>query len=169
MITKNTTLKKVLELGKACKKCGHCCSHGSGALDEGDLKKIAKFLETSEKELKKTCLEEIEKFNTKRLRPVTVKKDKPYGRCVFFNKEKGCVIHQVKPLECKTGNCSEHGEDLSLWFTLNYYLNADDPGSVRQYAAYLKSGGKTLKGGKLDEVVPDKKTLKKILEYKILR
>lgn len=169
MISKNTSLKKALELGKKCDKCGHCCSHGSGALADDDLKKIAKFLKTTEKELKKTCLEEIEKFNTKRLRPVTIKTKKPYGRCVFFNEKKGCVIHPVKPLECKTGNCSEHGEDLSLWFMLNYFVNPDDPESVRQYAAYSKSGGKTLKGGKLEEIVPDKKTLKKILEYKILR
>lgn len=169
MISKKTNLKKVLELGKICKKCGHCCSHGSGALADGDLKKITKFLKTTEKELKKTCLEEVEKFNTKRLRPITIKTKKPYGRCVFFNKKKGCVIHLVKPLECKVGNCSEHGENLSLWFMLNYFINPDDPESIRQYAAYLRSGGKTLKGGKLEEIVPDKKQLKKILEYKILR
>ncbi|MBW2984994.1 YkgJ family cysteine cluster protein [Candidatus Woesearchaeota archaeon] len=169
MITKKTKLKKVLELGKKCKKCGHCCSHGSGALADDDLKKIAGFLKTTEEELKKTCLEEVEKFNTKRLRPVTVKTTKPYGRCAFFNKEKGCVIHPVKPLECKIGNCSKHGEDLSLWFMLNYFVNPDDPESVRQYASYLIRGGKTLKGGKLKEIVPDKKQLRKILEYKILR
>lgn len=169
MISKKTPLKKALELGKACDKCGHCCSHGAGALADDDLKKIAKFLKTTENELKKTCLEEIEKFNTKRLRPIIIKKGKPYGRCVFLDEKKGCRIHSVKPLECKVGNCSEHGEDLSLWFMLNYFVNPDDPESVRQYAAYLKSGGKTLKGGKLEEIVPDKKTLKKILEYKILR
>ena len=66
MISKKTKLKKVLELGKKCKKCGHCCSHGSGALADDDLKKIAKFLKTTEEELKKTCLEDVERFNTKR-------------------------------------------------------------------------------------------------------
>ena len=166
MINKNTKLKKVLELGKSCKKCGHCCSHGAGALADDDLAKIAKFLKTTEKELKKTCLEEVERFNTTRLRPVLIKKDKPYGRCVFFDNKKGCKIHTVKPLECKVGSCSdEHGEQLSLWFMLNYFVNAKDPESVRQYASYLKTSGKTLKG----ELVPDKKKLNEILKYEILR
>ncbi len=169
MISKKTKLSKVLEIGKKCKKCGHCCSHGSGALADNDLKKIAKFLKTTEKELKKTCLVEVERFNTKRLRPITIKIKKPYGRCVFFNKEKGCKIHAVKPIECRMGNCSEHGEDLSLWFMLNYFVNANDAESVRQYAAYLIHGGKTLKGGKLEELVPDEKKLNDILKYKILR
>jgi Fe-S-cluster containining protein len=169
MITKKTSLKKALELGKKCKKCGHCCSHGSGALVGDDLKKIAKLLKSTEAELKKTCLQEVERFNTKRLRPVTIKKGKPYGRCIFFNDKKGCVIHTVKPLECKIGNCSEHGEDLSLWFMLNYFIDANDPESVRQFAAYLKSGGKTLKGSKLKDIIPDKKKLNQILKYKILR
>lgn len=169
MIAKNTNLKKALELGKSCKKCGHCCSHGSGALADDDLKKIAKFLKTTEKELKKTCLDEVERFNTKRLRPIIIKKGKPYGRCIFLDENEGCKINSVKPLECKVGNCSEHGEQLSLWFMLNYFVNADDPESVRQYAAYLKTGGKMLKGGKLEEIVPDKEKLNKILKYKILR
>lgn len=169
MISKKTGKNKILEIGNKCKKCGHCCSHGSGALDDNDLKKIAKFLKTTEKELKKTCLDEVERFNTKRLRPITIKTTKPYGKCVFFNKEKGCVIHEVKPLECKIGNCSEHGEDLSLWFMLNYFVNPDDPESVRQYASYLIRGGKTLKGGRIEEIVVDKNKLKKILDYKILR
>jgi Fe-S-cluster containining protein len=169
MIIKKTKLSKVLEHGKKCKKCGHCCSHGSGSLAEGDLKKIADFLKTSEEEVRKLCFEEVERFNTKRLRPRSIKINKPYGRCIFFNKTQGCLIHPVKPLECKVGNCSDKGEELSLWFMLNYFVNPNDPESVRQYSAYLKSGGKTLKGGKLDEIVPDKKELKKIMEYEKLR
>lgn len=169
MIIKKTNKNKILEIGSKCKKCGHCCNYGSGTLDDNDLKKIAKFLKTTEKELNKTCLEEVERFNTKRLRPLIIKKDKPYGRCVFLDEKKGCKINEVKPLECKVGNCSEHGEDLSLWFMLNYFVNPDDPESVRQYASYLIRGGKTLKGGRIEEIVPDKKQLKKILDYKILR
>ena len=169
MISKKTKLKKVLELGKKCKKCGHCCSHGSGALADDDLKKIAKFLKTTEKELEKTCLEEVERFNTKRLRPIIIKKGKPYGRCIFLDDKKGCKINPAKPLECKVGNCSKHGEDLSLWFMLNYFVDPDDPESVRQYASYLIRGGKTLKGGRIEEIVVDKKKLKEILNYKILR
>ncbi len=167
-VTRKTKLSKVLELGEKCSKCGHCCSHGAGALADEDLAKIAAFLKTTEKELKKTCLEEVERFNTKRLRPILIKKSKPYGRCVFLDEKTGCKINDVKPLECKIGNCSEYGEQLSLWFMLNYFVNPNDPESVRQYSAYLKTGGKTLKGGKLEELVPDKNRLSAILNYKIL-
>ena len=42
-ITKSLTKKQALELGKYCKKCGSCCSYGSGALVNDDLKKLASF------------------------------------------------------------------------------------------------------------------------------
>ena len=166
-VKKNTPLKKVLELGRACKRCGHCCRHGSGALVKDDLKNIAIFLGINQEELKKEYLEEIEKFHTRLLRPKIIKQGKPYGQCVFLD-GKDCKIQKVKPLECKIGNCSEHGEELSLWFMLNHFVNKNDAQSIRDFATYLKAGGKTLQGGKLEDFVPDKNRLKKILSYKIL-
>lgn len=171
-----TPLKKILGLGSVCRKCGHCCSHGSGFLIKKDHKRIAKALGISEKKLKERYLEEIEKFNTRLYRPKLKKfegkENLPYGKCVFL-KEKGtemlCKIHKVKPLQCKVGNCSKHGEKLNLWFTLSYFLNENDPESIRQYAVYLKSGGKTLKGAELNKLIKDKEKLNKILNYKILR
>ena len=41
--------------------------------------------------------------------------------------------------------------------------------SVRQFAQYLKAGGKTLPGGELNDLVPDKKQLREILSYERLR
>lgn len=169
MITKNTPLKEILEVGKECKRCGHCCQYGSGFLAHDDLKNISKFLGIKEKELKEKYLEEIDQFNTKRLRPKLLKKDKPYGPCTFFDKNIGCKIQKVKPTQCRTGNCSEQGEALSIWFTLNYFVNKDDPESIRQFNAYLKSGGKTLPGGSLKDFVADEKQLKKILSYEVLK
>ena len=172
IITRHTPLKRVLELGMQCDRCGHCCSHGSGFLAREDHRKIAKFLKISEKELKERYLEEIEKFNTKLWRPKLKKgqgkENLPYGKCVFLTDNK-CGIHKAKPLQCKIGNCFEHGEKLSLWFTLNCFLNENDPESVRQYAVYIKSGGKTLKGAELKNLVKDREKLKKILNYGILR
>jgi len=52
---------------------------------------------------------------------------------------------------------------------LNYLVNKNDPESIRQYAAYLKSGGKTIPGGKLEELIPDKEKLKKILNFEQLK
>jgi len=98
-----------------------------------------------------------------------LRKGKPYGKCIFFDKEVGCRIHEVKPLECKVSmGCKDYGEQLSLWFMLNHFVNKDDAESIRQFATYLKSGGKTLPQAELKDLVPDKVKLKKILSYEIL-
>ena len=124
----------------------------------------------TEKELKENYLEEVEKFNTKLFRPKILRKNNPYGKCIFFNEKIGCKIHEVKPLECKISmGCKPYGEQLSLWFVLNHFVNKQDPESIRQYAAYLKSGGKALQGAKLDELVPDKEKLRKILSFEMLQ
>jgi Fe-S-cluster containining protein len=169
-IKRKTPLSEVLKLGKTCSACGHCCRHGSGALVRGDLKKIAEKLGMTEKEVKDRYLEESRKFHTAMLKPRLIKEaGKPYGKCVFLTPDNKCSIQEVKPLQCAIGNCTEHGEELNLWFTLNYYLNENDPESIRQYAVYLKCGGKTLPGAELDELIKDKEKLRKILEYKIMR
>ena len=171
-LTKNTPVNEVLKLTHPC-KCEACtvgCRHGSGFLVEEDIEKIAKFLEITEDVLKKEFLEEVEKFNTKKYRPRILRKEKQYGRCIFFDREIGCKIHEVKPLECKVAmGCKSYGEQLSLWFMLNHFVNEKDPESVRQFATYLKSGGKTLPGGNLEELVPDKEKLRKILQYEMLK
>ena len=108
-------------------------------------------------------------FNKTFFKPKLLKKDKPYGKCVFFDGNK-CTIHPVKPLQCKTSiNCKEYGEKLAKWFMLNHIIDVDDPESVRQYASYLKTGGKKLPGASLEELVPDKDRLKKILNFEILK
>jgi|TARA_B100002003_G_C13894555_1_gene436064 Fe-S-cluster containining protein len=167
-ISTKTSLKDVLKLAEDCKKCNNCCKYSSGYLIEGDSKKIAKFLNISEKKLKEDFLEEGEKYNTKLLRPKMLKKDKPYGECIFLDEKEGCSIHEVKPLHCKVGGCNEHGEDLHLWFTINYFVNKTDPESIRQWAAYLKTHP-TITGGHLQDLVPDEKKLKQILNFEILR
>ena len=169
-LTKNTDVKEVLKLANPC-KCEACtvgCRHGSGFLVDEDIKNIAKFMNISEEVLKKEFLEEVEKFNTKRFRPKILRKDEPYGKCIFFDEEIGCKIHEAKPLECKISmGCKDYGEKLSLWFMLNHFVNKEDAESVRQYASYLKSGGKTLEGAELKDLVPNKNKLKKILKFEI--
>ena len=165
MIKKNTKLKKVLEIASECDRCGYCCTHGAGFLEPEDIPKMAKHLEVTEEQLKKVFLEESEVFHTKAFKPKLLRQGKPYGVCIFYDEKFGCTINKVKPLQCKAGNCKKHGDDLQVWFKLNYFLNPEDPQSVRDYAVYLDSGGKTLEGGKLNEIIPDKKKLKKILNY----
>jgi Fe-S-cluster containining protein len=173
LIKKNTQLKEVLKLASPC-KCGSCnngCRFGSGALAEGDLRKIADHLGISKQRLKKEYLREVELFNKKVHKPRLLnKKDKVYGKCIFFDEKIGCKIHQVKPLECRTSiQCKDYGQDLSLWFMLNHIIDFNDPEAVRQYANYIKSGGKTLKDSNLSDVVPDKAKLKRILNYELLK
>lgn len=173
MIHKNTPLKEVLKLAAPCKcnACNHGCKYGSGSLAGDDAKKIAKFLEISEEELKKGFLEEVELFNKKLFRPKLMReKGKAYGQCVFYDEQKGCTIHEVKPLECKTSiSCKGYGEDLSIWFMANHVVDPNDAESIRQYANYIKSGGKLIPGASLRELVPDKEKLRKILSYEILK
>ena len=170
-LAKDTPINEVLELSNPC-KCDACtvgCRHGSGFLVEEDIPRIAKFMGITQDVLKKEFLEEVEKFNTKRFRPRILRKDKPYGKCIFFDEEIGCKVHDVKPLECKVSmGCKDYGEQLSLWFMLNHFVNKDDAESIRQFASYLKTDGKTLEGAELKDLVPDKEKLRKILELKII-
>lgn len=170
-LTKSTPVEEVLKLSNPC-KCESCtvgCRHGSGFLVKEDIPRIAKFMGITEEVLKKDFLEEVEKFNTKKYRPKILRKNKPYGKCIFFDGEIGCKVHEVKPLECKISmGCKDFGENLSLWFMLNHFVNKDDAESVRQYASYLKTSGKTLRGAELKDLVPDKEKLKKILSLEIL-
>ncbi len=153
-----------------CNACSHGCKFGSGSLAGNDAEKIAEFLNIPEEELKKGFLEEVELFGKRLQRPKLIReKGKPYGRCVFYGDETGCTIHQAKPLECKTSiSCKDYGEELSIWFMLNHIIDTDEPESVRQYAQYIKSGGKLIPGASLEEMVPDKERLRKILNYEIL-
>jgi len=168
-ISIKTSKEEVLKKAQDCQKCGHCCKYSSGYMADDDSEKMAKFLGITEEELKNKFLEEGEKFNTKRMRPKLIKKEgKPYGECVFFNDKQGCTIQPVKPIHCKVGGCNEHGEAIHLWFTLNYFVNKTDPESIRQWATYLKNHP-TIVGGQLEELVPDKKRLDKILGYDIMK
>ena len=162
IITKNTPIEMLLALGKECAMCGHCCEYGSGIMTENDISRLSKHLNLSREELMNSFLEPITKFNTTLHKPKLDKK--PFGQCIFYIGSKGCKIHNAKPLNCRLANCKEHGEDINLWFTLKHFVNPEDSTSIREYAYYLKAGGKTLPGFSLKELVKDQNKLKKILE-----
>ncbi len=172
-ITKETPTEKILKLSPPC-RCGGCehgCTVGSGIFLDHEIIPLAKFLNISEEELKEKHLEKIEKFNTTKYRPKTKKGwFKKYGKCTFYDDKKGCTIHAVKPFECKiSSGCNGVGDDIIAWFNLNHFVNENDPESLRQYAQYLKNGGKMIPGGELEKLVPDKKKRDAILNYKLLR
>ncbi len=171
-IKRSTPLPRILELAPpcSCTACAHGCTMGSGLLADGDLKPLAKFLGLTEEKLKSDWLEEIEQFNKKMYRPKILRDVKPYGRCIFHNKEKGCTVHEAKPLMCRISmGCREYGPDLITWFVLNHVINPNDPEAIRQYKAYIDAGGNVIAGGKIENLVQNKDTLKKILSFRMLK
>ncbi|MBN2458581.1 YkgJ family cysteine cluster protein [Candidatus Woesearchaeota archaeon] len=169
-ITKETPIGHVLRLGKECEKCGHCCSYGSCYFLSEDIDRISSRLGIPKEEFIKEHLDENIAFNTKVHKAKTNKKPgMPYGECVFFDKDEGCTIHDIKPLHGRVGKgCGEHGQELSIWFMLNYLVNPADPESIRQWAVYLKTHP-TIPGGELEQLVKDKELLRKIISYEKLR
>ncbi len=166
MITKHTSKEAVLNLAKDCKKCGNCCRHGSGFVLEEEIKQIADFLNISEERFKEKYLEEQILFN-KKIHKFKTKSNKPYGECVFLNKNL-CKIHDVKPLNCRIASCNQYGEELNEWFIVNHLLNPEDPVAIREWASRLKSKP-TISGAELNELIPDTDKLNRILNYKIVR
>ena len=165
-IKKGTSLKKIKKLGEMCNKCGHCCSMGSGFAQKDELEKIADHLKITIKDLHEKYFEKIEIFNKIVYRPKQKKGKKPFGPCVFL-KDKGCVIHEIKPIHCQVGNCNQYGNELSEWYSVNYLVDKDDPESIRQWSLRVKLKS-TIEGGKPLDLVDDKNILKEILEYKKL-
>ncbi len=76
-----------------CQMCGECC-YGEGGifLQEGEAERISRFLEMDIKTFGEQYCEE--------------KNGKVYlktgadGYCIFYAKDKGCLIHPVKPKRC---------------------------------------------------------------------
>lgn len=169
MIEKDTPVQKVLELGKNCKKCGHCCSYSSGYILEKELKRIAEFLKISEKELKEKYLDEVYRFGNFVFKPkLKYKSEKPYGNCIFLKNNKQCSIHEVKSLHCRIGNCSpQYGEELNEWFMVNYLVDPYNANSIREWAIRLETRP-TIHGARAEDLVGAEK-LKKIMNYEIIK
>lgn len=170
-ITSKTSPEYVKKLAQDCEKCGHCCRFGSGYFMEDDISRISSHMGLKKEHFIDEFLHEKEIFNTKIHKGKIKQKaeDKPFGPCVFFDEEQGCVIHEIKPFHCRVSmGCGEYGEYIAVWFALNYLVNPNDPESVRQWAQYLNTHS-TIPGGELQELVKDKDKLRKILNYELLR
>jgi Fe-S-cluster containining protein len=87
---------------KACEECGgRCCTGESGYIWTTPLEmhKIANFLNIPIEEFKKVYLIKVDyKFSIKEK-----KLSENNFACLFFNeKEKNCMIYDVRPHQCKT-------------------------------------------------------------------
>lgn len=121
-ITKDMSKEEALKLATCPEQCGNCCLYGSGYVLDDEIKELAKALKMSEEDFTAKYLEDS-LFKSKRFRIIR-ELDRPYGRCVFY--EGKCTIHEIKPLHCRIGSCNEHGEELSIWFRLNYLKEKED-------------------------------------------
>ena len=168
-LSKHTPYEYIEKLAKDCKRCGDCCSYGSGFILPDEIEKLSRKVGLKRETFTQDFLVETEVFNKVVYKAKTKSKDKPFGPCIFFDEKEGCTVHEFKPVHCTLSKgCGGYGEYLSEWFTLNYILNPNDPEAIRQWAQYLKNNG-TLPGGNLIELVPDKDKLKKILNYEIIK
>jgi len=161
-ITKYTQLKVIQDLADTpCRSygCTKCCQFGTGTAVGHDLQIIAEHLGLTLEELKQKHFEPITKYNTTHWRPKMT--GKPYGPCVFL-RDNGCSIHSVRPLGCRLSSWNHHGEQLNEWFALNYFVNAADPQSIKDWAQKLRFRN-TIPGGQLHELVPNTEKLKKYL------
>lgn len=79
-----------------CRKCGGCCTGESGTvrLTNTEIDSIAAFLGISPA---KFCADFT--FMHGNIRSLVEKNN---GDCVFFQREKGCTIYAVRPVQCKT-------------------------------------------------------------------
>ena len=172
LISKDTPLSEILRLGAPCNRCGKCCEHGSGFVLEHEAKEIAKYLGITEEELIKNYLEETELFNKRVFKLKRIKRENkktseiPHGKCVFYDEEKGCLIHSVKPLFCKIVNCKPYSSEIIQWYFLNFILDTEDPEAVRQWATYLKYN-EPIVGANLSELIPKDK-LDKIMNFELI-
>ena len=168
-ITRKTPVREILRLAEInCRDCSHCCTYGAGYVLKQEVSKIAKKMNISKEEFIQKYLDEHTRFNTTHYSFKLIReKGKPYGRCIFLGKNK-CKIHNIKPLHCRVGTCKTHGEDISIWFTLNHFVNENDPESVRQWAQFLKFQ-ETIPGGELKDLVRNSDKLRKILSYERLK
>ena len=90
MASDPTTSKDIFE----CQQCGQCCNGFGGTyVTEDDIENICRYTNTDpETFIDRYC-------DMSGSRPVlTTKKS---GTCIFFDPEKQCTIHPVKPYMCR--------------------------------------------------------------------
>ncbi|MFH1510233.1 MAG: YkgJ family cysteine cluster protein [Candidatus Woesearchaeota archaeon] len=148
-----------MKLGSECKRCGHCCTMGTGYVLKEEVGKLAEGL--GEGEFIKKYLDEVLRFN-KRLFRLKAKN----GSCVFFDKI--CTIQANKPLHCRISTCAGSGDEIQQWFFANHVVDPYDPTSLREWNLHVRLRG-TIPGANPGELFPDKAKLRKILGYKIIR
>ena len=92
-----------------CTRCGGCCTgQGYVWVSEGRIREIAEFLDMS-----------VERFSRRYVRRVDNRLslvEKEHADCVFWERDKGCTIYPVRPVQCRTFPFwPEHLESSDAW------------------------------------------------------
>jgi len=79
-----------------CTQCGDCCTGAPGYVwvNDEEIKEIAKFLGTSETEVR-------EYYGRKDYKGITLR-ERANGDCIFFERGQGCTIYAARPTQCRT-------------------------------------------------------------------
>ncbi len=77
-----------------CKKCGDCCTGFGGTyITDKDVKRISEYIQiNADIFISKFC-------DVSGTRHVLTQREN--GKCIFFDMEKKCTIHPVKPYMCR--------------------------------------------------------------------
>ncbi len=80
-----------------CTQCGNCCggSPGEVHVNDAEIEQLAKRFEVSEVEFKAM-------FTEKALDGGLTLRDRRNYECVFYDRNKGCVVYEDRPTQCRT-------------------------------------------------------------------
>ncbi len=166
-IHRTTPLKTMLEIGRTCDckggQCGKCCEHVGAVFLDGEEEKVAKTKNMTAEEFEKKFLEHITRFNTTRKKA----KQKENGECIFLAKNGLCTIHEVKPLHCQVCHHGPYGEEAHDWFDVHYFVNTNDPNSLREWNIKLNVKPSKVEGVALKDLIGKK--VDEILHYEDLQ
>lgn len=80
----------------ACTQCGNCCTGQPGFVwvTDTELAEIAQF--------RNEPVEQVVGLYTRLERQRRSLKEKANNDCIFYDREKGCTIYPVRPVQCRT-------------------------------------------------------------------
>lgn len=79
-----------------CTRCGHCCTGEPGFVwvNDTEIRRIAEY--------RGEPLDEFTQLHTRPTFRGRSLREKANGDCVFWDREKGCTIYPVRPIQCRT-------------------------------------------------------------------
>jgi Fe-S-cluster containining protein len=80
----------------SCTRCGNCCTGAPGFVwvNDEEIRAIAEFRGEPLEEVTGLCSRMAHRGRTLR--------ENADGDCVFYDRQQGCLIYQVRPRQCRT-------------------------------------------------------------------